>query len=112
MDYENYGGRGIGVCERWSDFAAFLADMGPRQTSKHTIERKNNDQGYSPDNCVWATRAQQAKNRRKRKTATHCRNGHPLAGDNVYHRPDGKRGCRECRRQNMSDFYSKQRAAA
>jgi len=63
-DYKNYGGRGISVCARWSDFLNFLQDMGPKPTARHSLERKNNSVGYSPDNCVWATRSEQARNRR------------------------------------------------
>jgi len=63
--YPNYGGRGIMVCERWKeDFAAFYADMGPRPTLKHSIDRKNNDWNYEPDNCRWATSTEQRHNRR------------------------------------------------
>lgn len=104
-DFDNYGGRGITVCERWNDFALFMADMGPRPSSDHTIERVDNDAGYAPGNCIWATRDVQAKNRRPRKTATTCFKGHPLSGENLYQRPDGKRGCKTCRRANMRDFY-------
>jgi hypothetical protein len=112
--YKDYGGRGITVCERWSDYGAFIADMGPRPTPAHTIERVNNDAGYSPENCAWATRTEQALNRRPRQRMEACRAGHPLDEKNTYARPDGKRGCKECRRNNMRDFYErkKQRAAS
>jgi hypothetical protein len=63
--YRLYGGRGIGVCDSWREsFEAFYKDMGPRPTPGHSIERLDNDLGYEPDNCVWATAAQQISNRR------------------------------------------------
>lgn len=60
--YKQYGGRGIRVCERWHLAANFLADMGPRPSPEHSIERTDNDADYSPKNCIWATAQQQQRN--------------------------------------------------
>jgi hypothetical protein len=68
-DYGNYGGRGIMVCDRWkASFHAFVQDMGPKPTKKHTIERLNNDGNYEPSNCCWATKAEQNRNKRNVKS--------------------------------------------
>lgn len=68
--YENYGAKGITVCPRWLVFENFLADMGERPPG-HTIDRKDNDLGYSAKNCRWATRQQQAVNRRNSRFVTY-----------------------------------------
>lgn len=67
--YKDYGGRGITVCEKWiKDFKAFYDDMSSTYEKGLTIERKDVNKGYSPDNCTWITRSEQGKN--KRNTAT------------------------------------------
>lgn len=65
--YENYKGRGIGISDSWRDFRNFIADMGPRPSAKHSIDRTDNDAGYSKENCKWVLRTVQARNRRSNR---------------------------------------------
>jgi hypothetical protein len=74
--FADYGGRGIFVCARWRNFNYFLEDMG-ETAGKLTLERTNNDDGYTPENCRWVTRGENLRNKR----------------NNVYVEFDGKRQC-------------------
>ncbi|WP_371027831.1 hypothetical protein [Paraburkholderia sp. RCC_158] len=69
--FENYGGRGITVCERWQVFENFFADMGEAPDGM-SIERERNNEGYGPGNCKWATTTEQNRNKRSNIKLTHA----------------------------------------
>lgn len=68
--YKDYGERGIDVCDRWLVFENFLEDMGDQPFKRATLERKDNNKGYSKENCVWATYKEQSRNTRQTNMIT------------------------------------------
>jgi hypothetical protein len=77
--YPRYGGRGIAVCAAWGDFDAFLADMEASWRPGLTLDRKDNDGPYSPDNCWWASKHEQARNKANTRFLTFNGETRPLA---------------------------------
>jgi hypothetical protein len=70
--YADYGGRGITVCSQWLDSVeTFVKDMGLKPSPKHELDRIRNNEGYSPDNCHWTTRSNNARNRRSNRWVTY-----------------------------------------
>ncbi len=66
--FPRYGGRGITVCMRWlASFADFLADVGRRPSKRHSLDRKDNEKGYCPENCVWSDGKSQCRNTRRNR---------------------------------------------
>jgi hypothetical protein len=70
-DFQEYGGRGITVCKRWSSFVMFLSDMGKRPSKHHSLDRINNSGNYTPSNCRWSTPKEQANNTRHNTLLSH-----------------------------------------
>jgi hypothetical protein len=68
--YEDYGGRGIKVCKEWHQFENFFAEMGGQPYKGATIDRIDNNKGYSEDNCKWSSRWGQARNKRNNRLVT------------------------------------------
>lgn len=78
-NFPAYGGRGVRVCSRWDDFEAFLADMGPRPSYAHSLDRFPNQTGnYEPENCRWATAKEQGRNKTNNHLVTHNGQTKPL----------------------------------
>lgn len=69
-NFNRYGARGIRVCPQWDSFPQFVADVGPKPTPSHTLDRIDNDGNYEPGNVRWATPKAQAANRRPRSLST------------------------------------------
>lgn len=69
-NYHRYGGRGVAVCDRWQEFENFYADMGDAPEGM-SLDRADNDLGYSPDNCRWATPVEQQNNMRSNTFVTY-----------------------------------------
>lgn len=63
LEARKYAKRDITICDRWSSFQSFVKDMGHCPSPKHSIDRKNNELGYSPENCRWATNTEQQRNK-------------------------------------------------
>lgn len=71
ISYHNYGAKGIKVCSKWDSFSAFLNDMGERPFKGMSIERIDSNKDYSPENCKWATRVEQNRNKKNNMCLTY-----------------------------------------
>ncbi|WP_406123041.1 hypothetical protein OHQ89_12630 [Streptomyces canus] len=107
--WKNYGGRGITVDPTFrNSFEAFLREVGPRPSSKHSLDRIDNERGYEPGNLRWATPVVQVANRR---ISYRCKKGHAKEGDNLF-TGDGRRRCRECLLEYHRNYQKRKRDKA
>ena len=111
--YKHYGARGISVCDRWSTFENFYADMG-NPPAGTTLDRIDNEAGYSPTNCRWATWSAQQANKRptSRKVQTHCKNGHPYTTQTAIRDSRGWLRCKTCSTEAVRRYYQRTRRAS
>lgn len=107
--YSRYGGRGILVCDRWKNsFHAFVRDIGPRPSTEYSIERIDNNLGYSPENCVWGSKLQQSRNRSNNVMITHEGKRMCLTewADHL-NMPKSLLHCRNQRKMSVEDIFKK-----
>jgi len=110
VEYPNYGGRGITVCDRWLDFDNYIADVGYPPAPGLTLDRIDNDGNYEPGNVRWATWSEQNFNRRNATfDLPECANGHSRAVHGTYLSGDGRMRCCQCRREGSRRYYYRTR---